>query len=140
MKVDIYADVACPWCYIGAVRFGRALQSWGERDRVEVTYQPFQLDPNAPQQAEPMMRHLTRRFGAQADAMVARVKEIARTDGLVLDYERGLTVNTLQSHRLMHLALEEYGPATQRALALRLYRAHFSEGLDVSDYDVLSTL
>lgn len=140
MKVDVYADVACPWCYIGAARFGRALASWSGGDRVEVTYRPFQLDPNAPQQAEPMMHYLERRFGAQAKSMATRVVDAARADGLAMDYDRGLIVNTLSAHRLMHFALHRYGAAKQRAVANRLYEAHFAEGKDVGDYDVLATL
>jgi predicted DsbA family dithiol-disulfide isomerase len=140
MQVDIYADIACPWCYIGADRFERARKTFTDGDRVEVVYRPFQLDPNAPQHAEPMMQYLTRRFGAQATAMAARVIEMGRADGLVMDYARGLAVNTFNAHRLLHHALEEYGATVQRALAWRLYKAHFSDGKDVGDAEVLAAL
>jgi predicted DsbA family dithiol-disulfide isomerase len=140
MKVDVYADIACPWCYIGAVRFERARQEWSSGDTIEVTYRPYQLDPNAPQVAEPMMSYLSRRFGAQAPAMAKRVIDLARADGIVMDYDRGLAVNTINAHRLLHFALEQYGAEKQRALAGLLYKAHFSDGKDVSDYKVLTAL
>src|SRR6476660_5351029 len=137
MQVDVYADIACPWCYIGADRFERARKTYADGDRVEVVYRPFQLDPNAPERAEPMMQYLARRFGSQANAMADRVIQMGRADGLVMDYEHGLAVNTFNAHRLLYHALEQYGASVQRALAWELYRAHFSDGKDVGDYDVL---
>jgi predicted DsbA family dithiol-disulfide isomerase len=82
MRVEIYSDVACPWCYIGKTRFERALGAFPGGDEVEVVFRPYQLDPNAPAQAEPMREYLTRRFGAGAGAMADRVAANARGDGL----------------------------------------------------------
>lgn len=140
MKVEIYSDVACPWCYVGKARFERALGAFPEAEAVEVVYRPYQLDPGAPGRAVPMLEYLERRFGAGARAMADRVSETARGEGLAMDYDRGLAVNTLDAHRLMRLAEREGGPGVQRALAARLFRAHFSEGLDVGDREVLARL
>ena len=140
MRIDIYSDVACPWCYIGLARFERALATFGGADRLDIRYRPYQLDPRAPTDAEPMFDYLARRFGASARAKAAHVVEIARGEGLVMDYERGLMVNTLNAHRLLILAEREYGPAAQRELLRRLFRAHFSEGQDVGDPRVLARL
>jgi len=140
MKVDIYSDVACPWCYIGQARFERALGEFPGREHVEVRYRPYQLDPRAPMSAEPMYDYLERRFGARARAMAAHVIGIARGEGLEMDYDRGLTVNTLNAHRLLALADRERGAETQQALMRRLFDAHFSEGKDVGDPRVLAAI
>jgi len=139
MKVEIYSDVACPWCYIGKVRFDRALDAWAEvvgaeaLEAVEVAFRPFQLDPGAPAEAVPMPQYLARRFGPSAGAMADRVSDAARGEGLVMDLDRGLVVNTLQAHRLMWFAEREHGPDVQLALAESLFEAYFAEGADVGD-------
>ena len=140
MKVDIYSDVACPWCYIGQARFERALAQLDGAEHIEVRYRPYQLDPRAPADAEPMYDYLERRFGARGRGMAAHVIGIARGEGLEMDYDRGLSVNTLNAHRLLALADREHGAATQRALMRRLFDAHFSEGKDVGDPRVLASL
>jgi predicted DsbA family dithiol-disulfide isomerase len=140
MRVDIYSDVACPWCYIGQARFERALDEFPGREHVEVRYRPYQLDPRAPMSAEPMYDYLERRFGARARAMASHVIGIARGEGLEMDYDRGLSVNTLNPHRLLMLADREHGTATQRELMRRLFDAHFAEGKDVGDPRVLAEL
>lgn len=140
MKVEIYSDVACPWCYVGKARFERALGAFPGGDEVEVVYRPYQLDPDAPAEAVPMLEYLERRFGAGARAMADRVSQSARAEGLVMDYDRGLAVNTLGAHRLMRLAEREHGPEAQRAVAAGLFEAHFSEGRDVGDPGVLAEI
>lgn len=140
MKVDIYSDVACPWCYIGQARFERALAEFGGAEHVEVRYHPYQLDPRAPMDAEPMYDYLARRFGDRSRDMASHVIGVARGEGLEMDYDRGLTVNTLNAHRLSMIADREYGAAMQRALVRRLFDAHFAEGKDVGDPRVLAEL
>ena len=140
MKVEIYSDVACPWCYIGKARFERALGAFRGADEVEVVYRPYQLDPSAPKDAEPMLQYLERRFGSRARALANNVAENGRSEGLVMDYDRGLAVNTLDAHRLMWLAEQEYGPEVQRAVAEGLFEAHFSAGRDIGDPSVLAEI
>ena len=140
MRIDIYSDLACPWCYIGQARFERALATFEGADRLDVRYRPYQLDPLAPTDAEPMFDYLARRFGARGRAMATHVIEIARGEGLVMDYERGLMVNTLNAHRLLFLAEREDGPVVQRELMRRLFRAHFSEGRNIGDPRVLAQI
>lgn len=140
MKVEIYSDVACPWCYIGKARFERALAAYPGAEEVEVAYRPYQLDPRAPTEAEPMLEYLERRFGASARAMADRVSNSARDEGLVMDYDRGLAANTFAAHRLMDLAEREHGIEVQRQVAERLFEAHFAEGMDIGDADTLADL
>src|SRR5687768_556922 len=140
MKVEIYSDVACPWCYIGERRFEAALAGLPGADEVEVVYRPYQLDPTAPERAVPERERLARRFGAAVDAKLAQVTSAAAGEGITFDWERALSVNTRTAHRLARLAELEYGPGVQRALMRGLFAAHFTEGGDVSDHEQLTRL
>src|SRR5690606_20979544 len=140
MKVEIYSDVACPWCYIGERRFARALAAYSGADRVEVVFRSYQLDPGAPAEAVPTKEYLRRRFGDRVDEMLDRVSSNARGEGIVMDWDRALSVNTLTAHRLLRLAEHEYGADVQGALAEKLFAAHFTEGGDVSDHELLTSL
>jgi len=138
MKIEIWSDVVCPWCYIGKRRLERALGQFEHAGEVEITWRSFQLNPDTPPgTAVPTLDYLTRRFGPQATAMTTRVAELARAEGLDFDFGAALTVNTLDAHRLLHLAADlGVGDAAKE----RLLRAHFTEGADLSDPDTLTRL
>lgn len=138
MRVEIYSDVACPWCYVGKRRFERALAAFP--GQVDVVYRPYQLAPDAPAQAIPLMQYLGKRFGPQGAQMARHVTQTAAGDGIVMDFERALAANTLDAHRLLRLAEREYAPPVQHALKERLLQAHFSAGQDVGDHEVLARL
>ena len=140
MKVEIYSDVVCPWCYIGERRFARALAAYPGAAGVEVVFRPYQLDPGAPAGAIPLRRYLERRFGGPSERMTEQVGAAAAGEGIAIDWDRALAVNTLAAHRLMRLAEREYGAPVQRALAEKLFAAHFTEGGDVSDPALLTGL
>jgi predicted DsbA family dithiol-disulfide isomerase len=140
MKVEIYSDVACPWCYIGKRRFERALAAFPGAGEVEVVYRPYQLNPDAPAAAFPLQRYLAQRFGPQGAQMARQVTDTARGEGIVMDFDAAMAANTLDAHRLLRLAEREYGGAVQQALKERLLEAHFSQGADVSDAGVLAAL
>ena len=140
MKVEIYSDIACPWCYIGKRRFEKALAAFPRRAEVEVVFRPYQLDPSAPAAATPLMDRLQRKFGAQAPAMMQRVTDAAHAEGIEMHFDRALAANTLTAHRLLWLAEGEYGAAVQRDLADRLFDAHFSQGGDIGDRAQLTEL
>jgi predicted DsbA family dithiol-disulfide isomerase len=140
MKVEIYSDVACPWCYIGERRFARALAALPGGDDVEVVFRPYQLDPGAPAAAVPIAQYLARRFGRPVDDMLARVTGEAAQEGITMHWDRALAVNTRTAHRLLRLAEREYGADVQRALMERLFEAHFTAGGDVADHALLIEL
>lgn len=140
MKVDIYSDVVCPWCYIGERRFARALAAFPDGEQVEVGFRPYQLDPDAPATPRPLIESLGRKFGSRVPEMLARVSEAARGEGIEMRWDDALAVNTLSAHRVLRLAEREHGPAVQRALAERLFDAHFSRGADISDAATLGEL
>lgn len=137
MKVEIYSDVACPWCYVGKRRFEQALETFERSAEVEVVFRPFQLEPDAPTTPRPLMRRLAEKFGPGAAAMAMRVTDAAAEDGIAMDFERALAANTFGAHRLLRLAEHEHGAEVQRAVAEGLFRAHFSEGGDIGDPAVL---
>ena len=140
MRVEIYSDVACPWCYIGKRRFEKALAAFPRRSEVEVIYKPYQLDPAAPAKAAPVLERLQRKFGAQAGSMMKRVTDAARGEGIEMNFDRALAANTLTAHRLLWLAAREHGSAIQQDLADRLFDAHFSQGGDIGDRGQLTEL
>ena len=140
MKVEVYSDVACPWCYVGKRRFERALAEFPGAGEVEVVYRPYQLDPAAPAAAVPLMDALAKKFGPGAGSMAERVAETARAEGITMDFASALAANTLDAHRLLRLAELEGGPAVQHAVAEGLFEAHFARGADVGDPEVLAEI
>ncbi|MDH6136319.1 putative DsbA family dithiol-disulfide isomerase [Kitasatospora sp. MAA4] len=140
MKVEIYSDIACPWCWIGKRRFDRALERFAGRDDVEVIYRPYQLVPDAPATASPHRAWLAERYGPQSRAMDDRVTELGRAEGLTYDFDAALHVNTFLGHRLLHLAETEYGTAVQGVLKELLLKAHFTDGVDVGDRAALTEI
>ena len=140
MKIEIYSDVACPWCYVGKRRFERALGAFPGREDVEVVFRPFQLDPTTPTTATPLLPRLEKKFGSGFRAAAARTEETARSEGITIDHGRALAVNTLLAHRLLWLAEREYGAVVQRDLADRLFEAYFTNGGNVGDREQLTAL
>ena len=138
MKVEIWSDVVCPWCYIGKRRLESALSQFEHADEVEIFWRSFQLNPETPQgKGVPTLEYLTSRFGPQAAQMTEHVAQVAKGDGLDFDFSKALAVNTFDAHRLLHLAAE-LGVAD--AAKERMLRAHFTEGADLSSTDTLVAL
>jgi predicted DsbA family dithiol-disulfide isomerase len=140
MKVEIYSDVACPWCYIGKRRFERALAAFPGAGEVEVVYRPYQLNPDAPATAFPLRQYLAQRFGPRGAQMARQVTETARGEGIVMDFDSAMAANTLDAHRLLRMAKREYGALVQQALKETLLEAHFGQGEDIGDPGVLESL
>ena len=137
MKIEIWSDVVCPWCYIGKRRLEHALLDFEHAGEVEITWRSYQLNPGAGPGAVPTMDSLARRFGPQSEAMVSRIADLAAAEGLDFDYDSALSVNTLDAHRALHLAADlGLGGAAKE----RLLRAHFAEGADLSDREKLAGL
>lgn len=140
MRIEIYSDITCPWCYIGHVRLERALGEVAGREGVELRHRPFQLDPDAPADPVPVLGHLQRRYGAAAPVMLEQAADAARADGIEIDFDSALSANTFDAHRVLRLAREEHGPAAEHQLLMKLFAAHFSHGGDVSNHDQLAGL
>lgn len=141
MRVEIWSDVACPWCYVGKRRFEAALASFAHRDEVEVVWRSFELDPRAPaERSVDRLDHLSAKYGisrAQAEAMETRVAAVAAGEGLELRFDLLRGGNTFDAHRLLALA-GEAGVAGE--LKERLLRAYFTEGALMADPAALARL
>ncbi|MEU7994687.1 DsbA family oxidoreductase [Micromonospora sp. NPDC049060] len=137
MEIEIYADVVCPWCYIGKRRLEQSLESYdGE---VTVRYRPFQLDPSPVPEPRPLVDAMAAKFGGpdRVRQMFGQVTEVAAQIGLKLDFDRAVAANTFDAHRLVAWATDR-GRAAETVDAL--YRAHFTDGVDVGSRDALAAL
>ncbi|MFE6778814.1 DsbA family oxidoreductase [Streptomyces sp. NPDC057702] len=133
MKVEIYSDIACPWCYLGKARFEQALAAYPEADQVEVVYRPFQLDPGAPEEPLPHREVLAAKYGPRSLEMDARITELGAAENLAFDFDTVVENNSLLAHRLLRYVLDTYGAQAQARLKGRLLAAHFGEALDIGD-------
>jgi predicted DsbA family dithiol-disulfide isomerase len=141
VDVDIWSDIACPWCYIGKRRFEAALAEFEHRDEVRVNWRSFELDPDAPheQQGDRAAR-LAEKYGMtieQAHEAGRQITDVAAGEGLDFRFDIARSGNTFDGHRVMHLAAEH---GLQDAMKERLLRAYFTEGELVSDHDTLVRL
>jgi predicted DsbA family dithiol-disulfide isomerase len=141
VHVEIWSDIACPWCYVGKRRFEAALAAFEQRDDVTVTWRSFELDPDAPPEREhDGATHLARKYGttrAEAVAMQRRMTDTAARDGLDFRFDISRGGNTLDAHRLLHLAARHGG---QDATKERLMRAYLTDGELISDHAVLARI
>ncbi|GAA2120506.1 DsbA family oxidoreductase [Nocardioides bigeumensis] len=143
MRIDIWSDVVCPWCYIGKRRLETAI---GDREDIEVVFHSFQLDPSAPsaEPAEgwrPASEVVARKYGAapeQLEEMFGRVEQLAKDEGLEFKHREAPWAGTIDAHRLLHLALAEGGPQLQRSLKEALLAAYFLEARNPADHAVLT--
>lgn len=145
VRIDIWADVVCPWCYLGKRRLESALSSLPEPDAsdVEIVWHSFQLDPGAPSTPEETIPEmLGRKFGGGVEAglaMIDRVDGLAAAEGLVLRQHEARRTNSLDAHRLLHLARAD-GPETQGALQEAVFAAYFTRTENIADHGTLRRL
>ena len=141
VKIEIWSDVVCPWCYIGKRRIENALAGFAHADEVEVHWRSYQLDPGAPVvPTETSTTMLTRKYGqspAGAQQMQDRVEAVAAEDGLVYRLSETLHLNTVDAHRIIHLAHQQGGNDLQGRVKEALLRSYFTEARNVADHAVL---
>lgn len=141
MRVEIWSDIACPWCYIGKARFEKGLAEFAHRDDIEVVHRSFELDPNRPKGAVgPVIPMLAEKYGRtleEARGMEEHVASAAHAEGLGYLTEGRDHGNTFDLHRLLHLARAR---GRQEALLDLAYRANFAEERSVFDDGVLLEL
>lgn len=144
MRIDIWSDVVCPWCYIGKRRFEAALADFEHADEVEVVWRSYQLDPGAPTEpTESTTVMLARKYGqsaAGARQMQDQVEAAAAGEGLIYRLSETMHLGTLDAHRLLHLALHDGGPQLQGRLKEGLLSAYFSQARNVADHAVLAAI
>jgi predicted DsbA family dithiol-disulfide isomerase len=142
MRVKIFQDLVCPWCYIGKSRFDEALEivrSSRPDFQVEVSFGPYQLDPTAPEgEAKPVIEAYAAKFGGmeKAKRILERVTEAAHQAGLEMNMNVAKRANTQLAHRLLLTAQ----PINAQALLDALYRAYFVDGMNIADRLTLRNL
>lgn len=142
MKIEIWSDIACPFCYIGKRKLEKALAQFPNRDKVELVWHSYELDPSLPKEAYKlgMYNYFSEKYGVSVDearTTMAKTAAIAKEVGLDYDFEKLIVANTSDALRLVKLA-KKHGLATEAEEVL--FEAYFIKGMDVSDKDVLVDL
>jgi predicted DsbA family dithiol-disulfide isomerase len=141
VEIEIWSDIACPWCYVGKRRFEAALGQFEHADEVDVVWRSFELDPGAPAEREgDRAEHLARKYGMsveRARELEDQMTDTAAAAGLDFRFDIARAGNTFDGHRLVHLA-QDHG--LQGAMKERLLRAYFGEGELISDHETLVRL
>jgi predicted DsbA family dithiol-disulfide isomerase len=141
VDVEIWSDIACPWCYIGKRRFESALAQFEHRGDVRVTWRSFELDPTAPREREgDRTARIAEKYGisvAQARESEAQMTDAAAGEGLEFRLDIARSGATFDAHRIVHLA---HVHGLQDAMKERLLRAYFTEGELVGDQQTLVRL
>lgn len=137
MKIEIYSDVVCPWCYIGKRRLEQALASYD--GDVTIRYRPFQLDPRPVDQSQPLIDAMAAKFGGpeRAREIFTHTSNVAAADGLALHFDRAVAANTFDAHRLIWFAAAR---GRQAEMVDALYQAHFTDGVDVGSRAALASV
>ena len=141
MKVEIWSDIVCPWCYIGKRRLEAALEEFEHADQVEITWRSFELDPSAPAELEEdLVGHLAQKYGqprARAQAMIDQMTKAGADEGIEFRFDQARSGNTFLAHRLLRWASAEGQGGEFKE---RLMRAYFTEGVLPSDQEALVEL
>jgi predicted DsbA family dithiol-disulfide isomerase len=133
VRIDVWSDIVCPWCYLGARRLDAALAELGWADEVDIVWRAYQLDPSAPTEPGDLRAAIERKYGPGAfDSMTDRLTALGAEAGIDYRFDRAQRVNTFAAHRLMAFA-RTLGGTAQVRLGDRLFRAYFTEGEDVAD-------
>lgn len=139
IRLDIFSDPICPWCYIGKANLDRALEAHPDHP-FEIEWHPFQLNPDMPATGADRRSYLEEKFGGKQNAVAvyARVLDAAKAAGVTLNFETMNRVpNTLDAHRLIHWAGLE---GRQTVMVSSLFRAYFGDGKDIGDKTTLAAL
>lgn len=138
MKIEIWSDVMCPFCYIGKNNFEQALEKLPFKNEVEVEWKSFQLDPTLdPLQPQNTIEYFKEKKGLPADQtsqMIGQVAQMGKGAGIDFNFEKALIINTFSAHKLLHLA-KKHGKANEMEEAL--FIAHFIDGKNVGDLEEL---
>ena len=141
MKIELWSDFACPFCYIGKKRFEKALENFPHKDEIEVVYKAYQLNPNSPKvmkgSAVESFAKGHRMSTETAKQRFKMFKEQAATVGLTYDYDNIQMTNSFDAHRLAKWA-NKFGK--EQVLTERLMKAYFTDGLNIADIDTLVRL
>jgi predicted DsbA family dithiol-disulfide isomerase len=138
LRIDFVSDIACPWCVIGLRALSQAIESLGDEADIDLVFQPFELNPAMPAEGQDITEHVRLKYGSSPEKSAA-AREVIRSSGealgFVFNYGPASRIwNTFDAHRLLHWA---HGEGRQRELKEALFEANFTQGLSVSDHEVL---
>ena len=138
LKIDFVSDVSCPWCAIGLNALKQAITNLGDQVKVDIHFQPFELNPQMPAEGQDIGEHIAQKYGASPEQM-AQTREAIRARGAELGFtfdmgQRARIYNTSDAHRLLHWAELE---GKQMALKEALFKAYFTDGKSPGDHAVL---
>jgi predicted DsbA family dithiol-disulfide isomerase len=141
MKVEVWSDVVCPWCYLGKRRLEHALERFEHQDQADVIWRSFELDPTAPRvREESNTARLAAKYGLSPEEAAGRHEHLTRLaaqEGLTYHLDTARSGNTFDAHRVLHLAAER---DLQGAAKERLFAAYFTEGEPIGDLETLVRL
>lgn len=134
IKINVVSDVVCPWCYVGKRRLEKAIHKLSDKYEFEVEYSPFELNPQMPKGGMSQKDYLSKKFGGEAryEQITAHTTAVAETEGLAFHFDRQkVSPNTRDAHRVIQLANKS---GKQLALVEALFKAYFTDGVDLSDH------
>ncbi|WP_377891514.1 DsbA family protein [Alkalihalobacillus sp. R86527] len=141
MRVEIWSDFVCPFCYIGKRRLENALQTFPHRDQVTITYRNFELDPNAEKSSgKSKAELLASKYNVsleQAEGMCENMRQQAENEKLTFDFKNMKPTNSFDAHRLLQYAAKQN---VMEQMTERLFYAYFTETKDISDHETLCEL
>ncbi|MDX5346275.1 MAG: DsbA family oxidoreductase [Hymenobacteraceae bacterium] len=138
MKVEIWSDIVCPFCYIGKRHFEKALENFAHKDKIDIIWHSFQLDPEGqPVPGQSVYEYLAKRKNVslkESRDMHNYMADMARKAGLEYNFEKAVPNNTMNGHRLSHLALEK---GVQNEVEEKLFHAYYTEGKNLNEPETL---
>jgi predicted DsbA family dithiol-disulfide isomerase len=141
LKVQIWSDVMCPFCYIGKRKIEEALTQFDNKDSVVIEWKSFELDPSfVVTPNETIIEHLADKYSRDTDwaqSMVDNMTENAKNSGLDFHFEKAVLANSLNAHRLMHLA-KKHNKSNE--LKEQLFKAYLTDGKDVNNWNTLEEI
>ena len=141
MRIDIWSDVICPWCFLGKRRLERALAELDWADEIEIHWRAYLLDPTATGEPRDLATAIEKKYGPGAfEGMKQRLTALGEPEGITYRFDQALRVSTLDAHRLLAWAWAVAGPQGQTPLKERLLQAYFEQGANVADHGTLRRL
>lgn len=141
LKIQIWSDIMCPFCYIGKRRLENAISQFGHQDAIEIEWKSFQLDPNfIASDDDNLVEHLAEKYRKDKDwaiEMLENMTQNAANSGLEFHFEKSVMANSLNAHRLLHLAKKQNLGSELKEL---LFKAYFTDGKDVNNKETLKQL
>lgn len=140
MKIDIWSDFVCPYCYVGMKKFEELLNEFYPANELEINYRSFQLEPFMKTSTRDVVGVLANNYmisRKKAEEMIEQAVDFANSEGLVYNYKNMISANTLNAHRLIYYA-KEFNK--DKSMSDRLFKAHFVDGYDINEPDTLGNL